>query len=235
MENIISVKNLTKEYDSNFILKNITFEVKKGEIFALLGRNGVGKTTLLKLLCGLLEPTEGEVFIFEKNLGLNKKNILKSIGIMIDKPIFYEHLTAYENIAIHLEYMQTDANIKEILNLVGLNAYDKKPVSKFSFGMRQKLGIARAISHNPKLLLLDEPMNGLDPVAIRTVRALFVNLKEKETTVILSSHILSEILQTAESIAVLSNGKMDKLGCVEKLQEMYNDKLEDFLIERMEK
>lgn len=156
MENIISVKNLTKEFDGNCILNNISFEVKKGEIFALLGRNGVGKTTLLKLLCGLLEPTEGELLIFGKNPWIEQKNILKNIGIMIEKPIFYEHLTAYENIAIHLEYMEVDANIKEILNLVGLNANDKKPVSKFSFGMKQRLGIARAISHNPKLLILDE-------------------------------------------------------------------------------
>ncbi len=233
METFIKTKNLCKTYDSTPTLSNINFEVKKGDLIGLLGSNGAGKTTLLKLLCGLLEPTEGEARVFSYSPWNEREKVLKRLGVMIETPVFYEHLTAYENLAIHLEYLSVKANINEVLKSVGLENVENKPVSKFSMGMKQRLGIARAISHSPDMLLLDEPINGLDPVAIKDMRELFISLKEKGTTIILSSHILSEILQTAESVVVISSGGLERLGKIEDLQNKYGDETENYLIERM--
>lgn len=233
MGTIIKTRSLCKNYDSSPTLRHINFEVKKGELIGLLGSNGAGKTTLLKLLCGLLEPTEGEIKVFDHCSWNERDKVLKNLGVMIETPIFYEHLTAYENIEIHLTYMGKSVNIKELLNTVGLIGVERKTVSKFSMGMKQRLGIARAISHTPELLLLDEPINGLDPIAIKDMRELFIRLKEKGTTIILSSHILSEILQTAESIVVISNGKLEHLGKIVDLQKQYGSETENYLIESM--
>lgn len=230
MNNIINVKNLK---DKNNILKEVSFNVKKGEIVGILGINGAGKTTLLKMLCGLIKQEEGEVLILGKNTWYEIDEILKNIGIMIELPIFYEHLTAFENIKIHLEYMNCNKDVNSILKSVGLINVNRKPVSKFSLGMRQKLAIARAISHSPKILILDEPINTLDPIVIRNMRKLFLRLKEEGMTIILSSHILNEVFETVERIMILSNGKIHNLGIVSMLQERYKDKLEDYIIERM--
>ena len=233
METMIKTRSLCKSYDSTPTLTNINFEVKKGELIGLLGSNGAGKTTLLKLLCGLLEPTEGETEVFGYSPWDERDKVLKNLGVMIETPVFYEHLTAYENLEIHLAYLNAKADINDILQSVGLTNVENKPVSKFSLGMKQKLAIARAISHNPKILLLDEPINGLDPVAIKDMRELFISLKEKGTTIILSSHILGEILQTAESVIIISNGSLERLGKIEDLQNKYGAETENYLIERM--
>ncbi len=233
MDNIINIINLTKQFDGNNILNNISFNAKQGEIIGLLGLNGAGKTTFLKLLSGLIEPTEGEILILGKKPWDEPDKILKNIGIMIETPVFYEHLTAFENIEIHLEYMGVKADIDKILKLVGLVGVDKKLVCKFSLGMKQKLAIARAISHNPKILFLDEPINGLDPVAIIHIRELFKTLKKQGVTIILSSHILNEVFETVENIAILSNGSLDNLGKISLLKEKYGNQLENYLIERM--
>lgn len=233
MDNIINVANLNKQFDETNILNNVSFKVKKGEIVGILGSNGAGKTTFLKLLCGLLEPNEGEVLILGKNTWYERDKVLKNIGVIIETPVFYEHLTAFENIAIHLEYMGVQSNINEILKTVGLFGIDKKPVSKFSIGMKQKLTIARAISHSPKILILDEPINGLDPVVIDDIRGLFKELKKQGVTIIFSSHILNEVFKTAENIAILANGNIENLGEISLLKEKYGIKLEDYLIEKM--
>lgn len=233
MENTINVLNVSRKFDEKMILNRISFQAQKGEIIGLLGANGAGKTTLLKLMSGLLEPDEGEVSILGRNTWYERDKVLKNIGVMIETPVFYEHLTAFENIQIHLEYMGVQTDINQILTLVGLVGVDKKPVSKFSLGMKQKLGIARAISHNPKVLLLDEPINGLDPVAILEVRELLKKLKAQGMTILLSSHILNEVFETVENIVILSNGKLDNLGEIALLKEQYGTKLEHYLIERM--
>jgi len=129
--------------------------------------------------------------------------------------------------------MDVKADIDKILSLVGLDDAKSKQVSKFSLGMKQRLAIARGISHKPKMLLLDEPINGLDPVAIKDIRELFINIKKNGTTIILSSHILSEILQTAESIVIISNGNLQQLGSIDTLKEQHRDEIENYLIERM--
>ncbi len=233
MQTIINAQNLCKYYDSTPTLNHINFEVQKGELIGLLGSNGAGKTTLLKLLCGLLEPSEGKIEIFGHCPWHERSKVLRRLGVMIETPVFYEHLTAYENLEIHLEYLNAKADINEILKSVGLTNIDKKPVAKFSMGMKQKLCIARAISHSPDILLLDEPINGLDPVAIKDMRELFIKLRENGTTIILSSHILGEIMQTAESVAVISNGSLQRLGKIEDLQNTYKSETENYLIERM--
>lgn len=233
MEPIIKIQNVSKDFNGTPILNHIDLEINRGEIVGLLGSNGSGKTTLLKLMTGLLEPTEGKITIHSCDPWSEREQVLKKLGVMIESPIFYEHLTAYENIEIHLEYMNKQANISDILNAVELVGIDNKPVSKFSMGMKQRLGIARALSHEPEILLLDEPINGLDPVAIKTIRELFLKQKEQGTTILLSSHILSEMLQTVESIVIISDKKIEYLGKISELKMKYEDQLEDYLIERM--
>ncbi len=236
MKTIIKTHNLCKSYDTRQILNSIDFEVKQGEIIGLLGGNGIGKTTLLKLLCGLLEPTEGEIEVCGNSPWDSREKVLKRVGVMIETPVFYEHLTAHQNLKIHLQYLDKKSDkdyINEILKVVGLDNVDNKPVSKFSMGMKQKLGIARAISHNPEVLLLDEPINGLDPIAIKDIRELLIKLKQTGMTIVLSSHILGEILQTVLSVVVIANGKLNYLGEIKELKNRYGDKVEDYLIERM--
>ena len=233
MNTQIEITNLSKEFDQKMILNHISLTVQEGEVIGLLGANGAGKTTLLKLLSGLLEPTDGGIHLLGQNPWDNRDKVLRELGILIETPVFYEHLTAHENLDIHLDYMNSDANIDEVLKLVGLQDVKGKSVSKYSLGMKQKLAIARCISHNPKILLLDEPINGLDPVAIQDIRKLFLTLKEKGTTIILSSHILSEVLLTAESIVIISNGNLEHLGRIDTLKETHNTELENYLIERM--
>lgn len=233
MDSIIEVKNLCKDFGKRPVLNRVSFKVSEGEIVGLLGVNGVGKTTLLKLLSGLLEPTEGRIEILSHNPWNESDKVLKHMGILIETPVFYEHLSAYDNLSIHLEYMGVNNDINDLLSLVGLDDTKSKQVSKFSFGMKQRLAIARCISHNPKILLLDEPINGLDPVAIKDIRELFINLRNNVTTIILSSHILSEILQIAESIAILSCGSFEQLGRIDMLKTQHKEETENYLIERM--
>ena len=233
MDNLIQIRNLCKDFDGKPVLNRVSLEVYEGEIIGLLGANGAGKTTLLKLLSGLLEPTDGRITVFLHNPWNEHDKVLKNLGILIETPVFYEHLTAFENLSIHLEYMDIKADIDNILSIVGLDDVKNKQVSKFSLGMKQKLAIARCISHNPKILLLDEPINGLDPVAIKDIRDLFLNLKKNGTTIILSSHILSEILQTVESIVIISNGNLQQLGTIDTLKRQHRDEIENYLVERM--
>ena len=230
---MIYIKNLTKEFDGITILEHISFNIEKGKIIGLLGKNGVGKTTLLKLLSGLLQATDGEILVLGKNPWFERDKVLRDIGIIIENPIFYEHLTAYKNIELHLEYMNVKADIKKLLGLVGLNNIDKKPVSKFSLGMKQRLGIARAISHSPKLLILDEPINGLDPISIYDIRKLFENLNDMGTTIIISSHILNEIIEIVDDIIILSNKNIEYLGSIIDLKKDYDNNLENYLINKM--
>lgn len=238
METVIQTKNLQKDFDGTTVLKSINFEVKRGEIVGLLGINGAGKTTFLKLLAGFLEPTDGSVNVFSFCPWILRHEVLKRLGLLIETPVFYDHVSAYENLEIHLEYLNEEKNtdkacINDALELVGLSNTKNKPVSKFSLGMKQRLGIARAIIHKPDILLLDEPINGLDPIYIKDIRNLLFNLQGAGTTIILSSHILGEILQTAERLVVISAGALEDLGKIEMLRQKHGGEIEDFLIERM--
>lgn len=235
MDNPIAVhtKNLSKEFGGKVVFNRLEIKVAQGEIYGILGVNGAGKTTLLKLIAGLLEPTEGGAYVFGENSWKQRDKVLQNIGSLIEVPYFYEHLSASQNLYIHLEYMGVSADIDKVLSHVGLPDVGNKPVSKFSLGMRQRLGIARSIIHRPKVLLLDEPINGLDPVAIREMRELFISLKNEGITILLSSHNLSEVEQTVERVAVIANGTLIEVANMEELKHTHQNNLENYLIGKM--
>ena len=211
MENIVEIKELFKIIDKEEILSDISLQIAEGEIYALLGPNGAGKTTLMKCMLSLLTITSGSIEIFGKNLQEHREEILSQVGSIIETPIFYENCTAKEILEIHAQYMGkniTELDIINTLRMVGLKNTTKK-VKEFSLGMRQRLGLARAFLTKPRLLILDEPINGLDPVGIQEIRNLLLSLsKEYGITILISSHILSEISQIADKIGVIKNGTM---------------------------
>lgn len=208
---VIETKNLTKQYGTQKSVANLNIHVQKGRIYGLLGRNGAGKTTTMKMLLGLTQPTSGEVIIWEKSLAANEKELLPRIGSLIEAPDFYPNLTAIENLRIFAALRGvSDRNaIKNALDLVGLPYKDKKLFSQYSLGMKQRLAIALAVMHDPELLILDEPINGLDPIGIAEVRSFIRNLcNERGKTILISSHILSEIALLADDIGIIDHGAL---------------------------
>lgn len=205
----IETKNLTKQYGTQMSVSDLNIHVKKGRIYGLLGRNGAGKTTTMKMLLGLTAPTSGEVEILGKNIRTNSKQVLPHIGSLIEAPGFYPNLTGTENLRIFAELRNIkNANaIKGALELVGLPYRDKKLFSQYSLGMKQRLAIALAVMHNPSILILDEPINGLDPIGIAEVRSFIRELCDAQgKTILISSHILSEIALLADDIGIIDHG-----------------------------
>ena len=203
---VIETKKLTKQYGTQKSVANLSLHVQKGRIYGLLGRNGAGKTTTMKMLLGLTQPTSGEVLIWGKPLQANEKKLLPRIGSLIESPGFYPNLTATENLRIFatLRGVPNRNAVKHSLELVGLPYRDKKLFSQYSLGMKQRLAIALAIMHDPELLILDEPINGLDPIGIAEVRSFIRNLcNERGKTILISSHILSEIALLADDIGII--------------------------------
>ena len=232
MENIVEIKELFKTIDEEEILSDISLQIAEGEIYGLLGPNGAGKTTLMKCMLSLLTITSGSIEIFGKNLQEHREEILSQVGSIIETPIFYENCTAKEILEIHAQYMGkniTELDIINTLRMVGLKNTTKK-VKEFSLGMRQRLGLARAFLMKPRLLILDEPINGLDPVGIQEIRNLLQLLsKEHGITILISSHILSEISQIADKIGVIKNGSMIEQVYMEELMKENID-LEEFFM-----
>ena len=221
-EYAIETKNLTKQYGTQKSVANLNIHVRKGKIYGLLGRNGAGKTTTMKMLLGLTRPTTGEVLIWEKPLRGNEKKILPRIGSLIEAPSFYPNLTATENLCIfaYLRGVPNPHAIKDALDLVSLPYKDKKLFSQYSPGMKQRLAIALAIMHDPELLILDEPINGLDPIGIAEVRSFIRRLcDEKEKTILISSHILSEISLLADDIGIIDKGVLLEEQSLAELEE----------------
>ena len=208
---VIETKNLTKQYGTQKSVANLNIHVQKGRIYGLLGRNGAGKTTTMKMLLGLTQPTSGEVAIWGRSLQANEKKLLPRIGSLIESPGFYPNLTATENLRIFaaLRGVPNRDAIKNALDLVGLPYKDKKLFSQYSLGMKQRLAIALAIMHDPELLILDEPINGLDPIGIAEVRSFIRDLcNERGKTILISSHILSEIALLADDIGIIDHGAL---------------------------
>ena len=206
---IIETKHLTKQYGTQKSVADLNIHVQKGRIYGLLGRNGAGKTTTMKMLLGLTKPTNGEVLLWGKSLHGNEKKVLPRIGSMIESPGFYPNLTGTENLSIFatLRGIPNTHAIQDALDLVGLPYKDKKLFSQYSLGMKQRLAIALAVMHDPELLILDEPINGLDPIGIAEVRAFIRELCDKRgKTILLSSHILSEIALLADDIGIIDQG-----------------------------
>ncbi|MCI8382478.1 MAG: ABC transporter ATP-binding protein [Lachnospiraceae bacterium] len=227
MDYIIETKNLTKQYGTAKSVSSLNIHVRKGRIYGLLGRNGAGKTTTMKMLLGLTKPTSGEVMIWEKSLAGNEKNALPRIGSLIESPGFYPNLTATENLQIFaaLRGLNDKSAVKEALELVSLPYKDRKLYSQYSLGMKQRLAIALAVMHDPELLILDEPINGLDPIGIAEVRAFIRALcDERGKTILISSHILSEIALLADDIGIIDKGVLleeESLGELEAKSSRY--------------
>ena len=206
---MIKTQALTKRYGEQVSVSGLCLHVKQGRISGLLGRNGAGKTTTMKLLLGLAKPTSGTVSLFGCPLQGNEKRLLPRIGSLIESPGFYPNLTGTENLAIfaRLRGLKGVKPVKEALELVGLPYRDKKRFSQYSLGMKQRLAIALAVMHDPELLILDEPINGLDPIGIAEMRSFIQTLcQERGKTILLSSHILSEIALLADDIGILHHG-----------------------------
>lgn len=234
-QKVIQVNNLTKCFGEKEVLRDCSMTLSRGTIYGLLGRNGAGKTTLFKLLTGLLCPDYGNIEILGSDMLKERDKMLARIGSLIEAPVFYEHLSARKNLELHLSYMDTAGmGAEKALQMVGLTGIGEKAVSAFSLGMRQRLGIARAIVHEPELLVLDEPINGLDPMGIKQMRELFVNLvREKHTTILFSSHILSETEHIADTVGVLSGGKIVDEADLKELKERKQGSLEDYFFTLM--
>ncbi|NLK09745.1 MAG: ABC transporter ATP-binding protein [Staphylococcus equorum] len=211
MNTVIKTTNLSKIYGEQKSVDQLSITVNQGEIYGFLGRNGAGKTTTIRMLLGLIRPTYGQIEIFGENLFKNQKRILRRIGSIVEVPGFYENLTAKENLLINAKIIGVHKKnaIDEALEIVGLQNENKKLVGKYSLGMKQRLGIARALLHYPELLILDEPTNGLDPIGIKEMRRLIKSLAaERNITILISSHILSEIEQLADHMGIIHEGKL---------------------------
>ena len=231
----VQTKKLTKVFPGNEAVKNCSINVERGTIYGLLGPNGAGKTTLFKIISGLLTPTMGNAQVLGKDIVSERDIILSEIGTIIETPIFYEHLSAAKNLGIHLAYMKKKPeDIDTVLSKVGLSNTGVQPVSKFSLGMRQRLAIARAIIHKPQLLILDEPINGLDPMGIREMRDFFIALvKEQNMTLLISSHILTEIEHIADTIGIIKDGTIVREVSMAELKSESPSGLEDYFMDIM--
>ena len=212
MENVVAINGISKKYGKAIVLDNVSFEIPKGSIFGLVGRNGAGKTTLMRIITGLSDPTSGSYSISGVSSG--DKNILtvrRRMGSIIESPAVFKNLSAYDN--IKLQYinlgMTSFDSIPELLELVELKDTGRKTAGKFSLGMRQRLGIAVALCGNPDILILDEPINGLDPQGIIQMREILLKVnREKHTTILISSHILEELSKLATHYAFIEGGKI---------------------------
>jgi len=218
-----------KKFGDKEVVVNVNMNIKKGEIYGFLGPNGAGKTTIMKMIVNLVKPSSGEIDIFGEKLNNKAYETLKRIGSIIEYPVFYEELTSRENLELHCEYMgyYDKGAIDKAMNLVKLKDIDNKVVKDFSLGMKQRLGIARAIITKPEFLILDEPINGLDPIGIKEIRELLKMLsKEYGITILISSHILAEIEQIADTIGVINNGRLIEQVSMESIRELNTEYIE---------
>lgn len=229
MEYLIETKDLTKQYGKNVVVRNVNIHVPSGKIYALLGRNGAGKTTLMKMILKLIRSTKGEFYIFGTKDMKRDSQVYQKIGSIIETPGFYENLTAYENLDIlmRLRNSNKEGAIIRALEMVGLQNESTKPFMDYSLGMKQRLGIAAALMHEPRLLILDEPTNGLDPVGIAELRTLLTSLcRDKGMTILISSHVLNEIEQIAEVIGVMHEGVLIEEIYLEDLRSQQREYVE---------
>lgn len=223
MSYILQTSRLTKIIGGKELVSDVDIHVKKGEIYGFLGPNGAGKTTVMKMIMNLWKPTMGSVELFGKPLTPQSYEVLRRIGSIIEFPTFYEHMTGLENLRMHCEYMgyYQHGSVEKALEMLDLTEAAKTPVKNYSLGMKERLGIARAILCKPELLILDEPTNGLDPAGMKQIRELLRMLStEQGTTIVVSSHILSEIESIADTIGIIHHGRMKKEIGLKEIEEM---------------
>jgi ABC-2 type transport system ATP-binding protein len=221
LEKIIEIENLSKQFKEVKAVDGLNLTVYSGDVFGFLGPNGAGKSTTIRMLVSLITPTEGDIKLFGKSLKNERISILKNIGAIVEKPDFYGYLSAYKNLEILGRLSHTDVSkkrIMEVLEFVGLEKRYKSKVKTYSHGMKQRLGLAQALLHDPDLIILDEPTTGLDPQGMKEIRDLIIHLsKDENKTIFLSSHILSEVEIVATRMIILNKGRKIVEGSVSEL------------------
>lgn len=219
---ILETKELTKKFGRQKAVDNLSLQIEKNSVYGLLGPNGAGKSTTLKMITGMLHKTSGEILFEDKPWS---RADLEKIGALIEMPPLYDNLTAWENLKVRTLLLGLpDSRIKEVLEIVDLKNTGKKKSGQFSIGMKQRLGIAIALLNHPRLLILDEPTNGLDPLGIQELRDLIKSFPEQGITVILSSHIMAEVEQIADHIGIINNGRLEYQNAInhqENLEELF--------------
>ena len=219
---VLQLKNVTKVFGNRVAVNNISFNIREGEIFGLLGPNGAGKTTSMKMICGLSKITRGSIQVCGQDIVKNKEKALSNIGAIIENPLMYTYMSGYDNLkyyaSLHKNTKKSD--IIAYARVVGLEYRLKDKVGTYSLGMRQRLGICQALLHNPKLLVLDEPLSGLDPAGVREMRDFLKNLaKKQKIAILISSHMLGEMEQLCDSIAIINNGALLETKTLHQLKE----------------
>lgn len=232
MREIVTVNSVEKNYGNTQVIRHCSFQIREGEIYGLLGVNGAGKTTLMKMILGLQKVDGGNILVLGTEIGSGTE-YLSEVGSVIESPSFYGHLSGEEVLSMHLSYMRKQGDIPGVLRLVGLWQAGAKPVSKYSLGMKQRLGIARAIIHRPKLLILDEPFNGLDPVVITEMRGLLRRMAEEGMAVLFSSHIIGEVRHMADRVGILSGGSVRQEFLAEEKAAEYGEQFEAYVVSLM--
>jgi ABC-2 type transport system ATP-binding protein len=231
MNKIVEIKNVTKVIKGKKIIDDLSFDIFEGEVFGFLGPNGAGKTTTIRMIVGLMSITSGEIVICGHNVKKDFEKALRHVGGIVENPELYKFLTGYENLKQYARMIKgiSDEKIDEVVELVGLTARINDKVKTYSLGMRQRLGIAQSLLHDPKVMILDEPTNGLDPAGIREVRDhLRMLTKEKGMAVIVSSHLLSEMEMMCDRIAIIQNGKLID---VQAVRDFIQEQKQKYLIE----
>ncbi|MCR8747049.1 ABC transporter ATP-binding protein [Romboutsia lituseburensis] len=212
---VLSVDNISKSIKRKNIIKNINFEIKEGDICGFVGPNGAGKTTLIRIITGLIKPTKGEIYINNYDVNIKRKEALSSLGAIVEAPIFFEYLTGEQALLnlslLNLGYTkkQREKIVEESLKTVGLYERRNEKISTYSLGMKQRLGIAQSLLNNPKIIILDEPANGLDPMGMIELRELILKLnKDKDITFFISSHLLDELQKICEKLVIIKDGSL---------------------------
>ncbi len=236
MEKILEVKNLTKLYRNQRGIKNLSFDIYKGDVFGFLGANGAGKTTAMKTITGLCKADEGEVRIFGLELETQFAQAMQKVGCLIETADAYEYMTAYKNLQLAARFYPDlgPTRIDEVLDLVGLSKFKHEKVKNYSLGMKQRLGLAGALLSQPELVILDEPSNGLDVEGMIDVRKTITRLaREEQITFFISSHLIHEIELVCNRIGIISNGEIIQEGLVTELLQGEHTSLEDFFIQQI--
>ena len=207
MNNAITIDHVTKSFGSETVLQEVSLGLRAGAIHGIIGRNGSGKTVLMKCICGFMQPNQGEIRVFDKRIGRDC-DFAPDTGMLIETPGFLPHETGLNNLMwlARLSRKANRARVKELIALVGLDPALKKPVSQYSLGMRQRLGLAQALLDDPKLLILDEPMNGLDKTGVRDIRDLLLRLREEGRTILLASHFAQDVDELCDTVSEMDQG-----------------------------
>ena len=235
MEKILIVNDLTKLYKNGRGVKNISFEVERGDVIGLLGPNGSGKTTIMKTIMGLCHATGGSISVFGRDVENDVENALKKVGGLIERPAIFEYLSARENLKMVARYYDNvdDARIDKVLDIVRMSRYAKEKAGRFSLGMKQRIGLAMAMLSEPELIILDEPTNGLDIEGTVEIREIIKALaKEKGTSFLIASHIASEIEKTCNKVAVIHEGELLSFDPMEETLRL-NPSLEDYFLAKV--